>query len=454
MILREKEIIIPKPTENQSTKDGLLGYLSNNLSKELQKSETVNRFVISITDSNNYLCEFGTLENNNEFPSSQKNSVFSFNRRNYENTEQFNTVLLIPTGIGAEIGGHCGDGNAVARLIASACDNLITHPNVVNASDINEMTENTLYVEGSIITRLMMGQIGLQKVRSNRILMLMDKPQDKLFNDEIINAVSSARISLGIDCDVYEMDHIVKSVSAYSNSGRAVGTIYHLERLFEIINKYKNEYAAFGLSTFIEVPKEYHLNYFTTNEDMVNPWGGIESMLTHSIAEEFQMPCAHSPMMTSREILEMEVGIVDPRKAPETSSTTYLHCILKGLHKSPKIVDYNKGLNAESISCLIIPDGCIGLPTLAAIEHGIPVIAVKENKNYMRNKLEDFPFKKGKLFIVENYLEAVGVMQLLKAGVSLESVRRPILSTTVLEKKVDKENHLISYDDISEKQNS
>lgn len=432
MILKEQEIIIPL----SESKENLLAYLSGKLTNELNSTESIIRFVISITDENGYFCELGTIINENEYPLSQSNSIFKFNKRKYENTEQFNAVLLIPTGIGAEIGGHCGDGNAVARLIASACDNLITHPNVVNASDINEMTENTLYVEGSIITRLMMGQIGLQKVRSNRILMLMDRHEDKLFNDEIVNAVSSARISLGIDCNVYEMDNIIRSISAYSTSGRAIGTVEHLEKLFEIINKFKDEYDAIGLSTFIEVPEGYHRDYFK-DIDMVNPWGGIEAMLTHSIAEEFQIPCAHSPMMASREIMDMEVGIVDPRKAPETSSMTYLHCILKGLHKSPKIVPYEKGLNAENISCLIIPYGCIGLPTLAAIEQGIPVIAVKENKNYMRNTLEEFPFPKGKLFVVENYLEAVGVMHTLKAGVTPESVRRPILHTTILNDKTE-----------------
>ena len=434
MILREKEVIIPKIENNHN----LLAYVSNKVVNELSPNEIINRFVISITDDNGYFCELGTLVNDNVYPVSQNKSVFNFNKRSFENTNQFNAVLLIPTGIGAQIGGHCGDGNAVARLIASACDNLITHPNVVNASDINEMTENTLYVEGSILTRLMMGQIGLQKVRSNRILMLMDKHNDKLFNDEIVNAVSTARISLGIDCDVYAMENIIQSVSAYSNSGRAVGTVEHLEHLFEIINKFKDEYDAIGLSTFIEVPKEYHTEYFK-DVDIINPWGGIESMLTHSIAEEFQIPCAHSPMMVSREIMDMEVGIVDPRKAPETSSVSYLHCILKGLHKSPRIVSYNKGLNAEDISCLIIPDGCIGLPTLAALEHGIPVIAVKENKNYMRNKLEDLPFQKGKLFIVENYLEAVGIMHTIKAGIDYKTVRRPIPRTTVLENKDKKE---------------
>ena len=43
-----------------------------------------------------------------------------------------NIVLIIPTGLGAEIGGHAGDGNAVAKLMASTCEHLITHPNVVN----------------------------------------------------------------------------------------------------------------------------------------------------------------------------------------------------------------------------------------------------------------------------------------------------------------------------------
>lgn len=89
-------------------------------------------------------------------------------------------------------------------------------------------------------------------------------------------------------------------------------------------------------------------------------------------------------------------------------------------------------LTVSDISCLIIPDGCVGLPTLAAIEQGIPVIAVKENKNSMQNRLEDFPFANGQLHLVDNYLEAVGVMHAIKAGVPKEAVRRPFCYTTVL----------------------
>lgn len=427
MRLFEKEIKIPI-AENGIQ---LIQYLSDQVLNAISDQDTPIRFVITKTDNEYYHCELGLLSKSRNQPLNLDSSIFSLKKRQYENTKEFNCVLLIPTGIGAEIGGHCGDGNAVARLIASSCDTLITHPNVVNASDINEMTENTLYVEGSIITRLLMGQLGLQKVRANKILMLMDEHEDELFNNEIVNAVSSARISLGISCDVVKMKDKINSISLYSGSGRAVGQVENIEKLFGITKKYMQDYDAIGLSTFIKVPDQFHKMYFT-EDNMINPWGGIEAMLTHSLSLEFNIPSAHSPMMSSREVMDLEVGIVEPRKAPETSSVTYLHCILKGLHKSPKLVPFDKGLNVEDISCLIIPDGCIGLPTLAAIEHEIPVIAVRENKNRMQNNLEEYPFKQGKLFIVDNYLEAVGVMNAIKSGISVDSVRRPLAYTNLI----------------------
>jgi hypothetical protein len=104
---------------------------------------------------------------------------------------------------------------------------------------------------------------------------------------------------------------------------------------------------------------------------------------------------------------------------------------LKGLHKSPRIVDYEKGINAEDISCMLIPDGCIGLPVLACVEQQIPVIAVK-NRSIMNNNLEDLPFKHGKFFRAANYLEAVGIMRMIKEGIAFDTVTRPIGYTKLL----------------------
>lgn len=357
-------------------------------------------------------------------------SIFTLTKRPYENTDSFTAVLIIPTGIDAEIGGHCGDGSALARYIAPMCDTLITHPNVVNAADFNEMPDNTLYVEGSTITRLLMGQIGLRKVRSNSICVIMDTSPHQYINTEIVNAVSTARVTLGIDCDVLEIPNVVHYTTQYSGSGRVVGQITNLEFLFQAIEKIQNTYDVFGLTSYIEIPEGMEIAYF--HEDgMINPWGGIEAMLTHACVENFRKPFAHSPIGTVEEIYAKikQIGIVDPRKAAETASITYLNCILKGLYKSPKIVSFDEGINVCDISCVIMPDRCIGLPVLACIEQDIPLIVVNNN-NIMQNDLNQLPFNKKKIFRANNYLEAVGLMNLIKSGVSIDSIQRPIPATT------------------------
>lgn len=434
MFLIEREIDIPRLDGESS----LIKYFDQNIHNSLPTNEIPVRFVVTESNSKKYHCELGVLVVTEDSPTVQPESIFNFILRGYENTDNFNAVLLIPTGIGAEIGGHAGDGGAVARLLSASCDNLITHPNVVNASDINELPENGLYVEGSVITRFLMGTIGLQKVRSNRVMLVVDKHENKIFHEAAVNAVSAARASLGLDCPVVvTMEDKVLMLSLYSSSGRAVGKIDYFERLYQLLNDYRTKYDAVALSSVIKVPKSFHSDYYA--EDMINPWGGVEAMLTHAISHFFNVPSAHSPMLESKEVLDLYLGVVDPRKAAELVSVTFLHSILKGLHKSPKIVkDHSMFsspgvLSASDISCVIIPDGCFGLPTLAAIEQGIPIIAVKENKNRMQNKLEELPFKPGKLFIVENYLEAVGVMNAIKAGVAIESVRRPLKHTAVSE---------------------
>ena len=86
---------------------------------------------------------------------------------------------------------------------------------------------------------------------------------------------------------------------------------------------------------------------------------------------------------------------------------------------------------ASDVSCLVIPDGCLGLPTLAALEQGIPVIAVRENRNKMKNDLSSLPWASGQFHQLENYWEAAGVIAAMRAGIDPVSVRRPLARTTV-----------------------
>lgn len=391
------------------------------------------RFVVCGCDDRHRLLEIDFLmgDDSHPLPNGKQNSIFEFRQRDGENANRFNAVLIIPTGIGCEIGGHEGDANAVSKLVASVCDTLITHPNVVNATDYNEMAPNTLYVEGSTITRLLMGQVGLEEVRANRILTLVDKGARE-YNEEIRNAVSTARITVGIDSDILEMEKLTSCKIGLSNAGRAVGAIEDIENLFEAIDKYAASYQAIALSTHVERNTDWYREYFDANREYrdvaVNPTGGIEAMMTHAAVELFNKPCAHAPAPPGN---IRHRGVFEPRLAPVSGSIRHIHCVLKGLHKSPRIVSYESGLNANDVSCVLIPDGCVGLPILACVEQRIPVIAVR-NRNIMKNDLDDLGFEHGKFFRANNYLEAVGIMQMLKEGIALDSVTRPISHTRIV----------------------
>ena len=137
-------------------------------------------------------------------------------------------------------------------------------------------------------------------------------------------------------------------------------------------------------------------------------------------------------MFESRVIANKDPGIVDPRMSAEAISLAFLQCVLKGLHQSPRIVTdslemrESDVLTASDVSCLVIPDRCVGLPTLAALFQGIPVIAVRESQNIMKNDLGNLPWRAGQFHAVENYWEAAGVISAIRAGIDPLSVRRPI----------------------------
>lgn len=415
-----------------------LEFFSQQVSKKLPADYIPVRFAVTQTNESGHLCEVGYVANP-EKSFCNFGSLFNFKKRHWENSNEFNAVMIVPTGIGAETGGHSGDAGPAARLLASVCDNFITHPNVVNASDINELPPNGLYVEGSIISSLLMGTIGLRKVRSNRILLVVDDHEDPQITAFAINAASAARAVLGADCvKVIKMSPPISMCANYSNSGIALGEILNLERLFKVLNAHKNEYDVVAVASVIKMNDSLMKDYFHSNGEIVNPWGGVEALLTHSISSSLDVPSAHAPMVESMDELNYPLGVVDPRMSAEAVSCAFLHCVLKGLHKSPAIVKdpeiiKSSGIiSAKDISCVIIPDGCLGLPVLAALEQDIPVIAVKENKNLMKNNLESLPFKPNKYILAEDYLQAVGYMQAIKEGISIQSLKRPLDKTEVL----------------------
>ena len=129
------------------------------------------------------------------------------------------------------------------------------------------------------------------------------------------------------------------------------------------------------------------------------------------------------------------INFIPPQKAGEMVSRAFLHCVMVGLHQSPAIVpspDLERShgvMTANEVSCLVIPDRCLGLPTLAALEQGIPTIVVADRKNLMANDIKALPWAPGQLHLASNYFEAAGLASAIRAGVAIDTLQRPITGT-------------------------
>ena len=322
-----------------------------------------------------------------------------------------NVVMIIPTGIGCEIGGHCGDGNAPARLLGACCDNLVLHPNVVNASDLNEMPANALYVEGNHLDRFLQGKLFLQKVKSNRVLVVVNKA-----DYQSINAVSAARATIGLDAEILELRVPLKLIARMEN-GVAGGEVLNWKELVAQVRE--REYDALGIATPITIDSDTLAAYW--RHGGVNPVGGVEAIATRLIGEALDKPCAHGPVDYA---LTGFKEVVDPRIAVEIITENFIHCLLKGLHKAPRL-STTSGMSNRDVDCMVSPYGCFGAPHQACLDAGIPVIVVRENKSCLKEP--EHP----KFIYVENYIEAAGMIMAMRAGVHPSTVRRPLAHTVV-----------------------
>ena len=158
-----------------------------------------------------------------------------------------NVAFIIPTGIGCAIGGHAGDATPAAKLIASVCNKLILHPNVVNASDINEMPSNSLYVEGSMLDRFLEGTTQLEEVRSNRVLVAVNSP----VQPDTINAVNAAKATIGMDAEIFPLT-VPLRMQGWVQDNVAVGNAWGVEELIEEVRGVP--FDALAIASPIDAP--------------------------------------------------------------------------------------------------------------------------------------------------------------------------------------------------------
>ena len=333
-------------------------------------------------------------------------------------------VFVVPTGIGCSIGGHAGDATPAMRTVARAADGkMITHPNVVNASALNDMHDGCLYVEGSALDRFLEGEINLELVRSNRMLVVVNAPATPF----VVNMVNAARAVCGLQAEIMELREPF-SMRGDRNKGRAGGSTGGLGEMIEQLQECRNDYDAVAIVTKIDVNKDLTVDYFRNGG--VNPWGGVEAMVSRAVSSEINAQVAHAPLEDldlSADSLDLIPyhDVVDPRMCAEVISANYAHCVLKGLQRAPRIASRWRGVSVDDVLCLVAPSMTNGRPHQACRYRGIPVVTVRGNVPEVKcdGHASDVS--------VASYLEAAGVVAAMLEGVSVDSVIGNVSATHV-----------------------
>ena len=116
-------------------------------------------------------------------------------------------------------------------------------------------------------------------------------------------------------------------------------------------------------------------------------------------------------------------ALVDPRAASEVASGSALPCLLYGLSQTPRVVQAG-GIGVRDSSAIIIPSLCGGPPALAAHRFGVPLIAVKANTTRVGVPADLLDV--ATTIILEDYADVIALVACSRAGVSWESIRRPL----------------------------
>ena len=394
-------------------------YILNEINPDMEEPDnSVLRYYISRVDDHSVEVTASIFEGGYRMGHDYKIPFVSNNK--------FIVVNVVPTGVKAAVGGFIADATPATNVLAEICDKVIVHPNVVNGSFLNYARENVLYVEGSILDNFLQNKIALSEVLQNKIGVIIDRgalESEKTLNT-VINVIESLRVIAGINCIGYKITNApINGHAIQMESGAFCGEVGNPDTLIEAGKELiKAGATALAVATHISIDNlERDLDKYFRGE-LANPFGGTEALISHTLCEILHVPAAHAPILSQIEInYYNECGIVDPRAAPEIACANYIGCILKGLNKSPRISEY--GITLSDVKAIIIPHSCAGgIPALAAQKFNIPLICVRENETC----LNVTPEKMGiNAIVVDNYVEAIGIVAALKSGITVESLRRP-----------------------------
>lgn len=336
-------------------------------------------------------------------------------------------ALIVPTGIGASIGGYAGDALPVARAVAQVADRLITHPNVLNGAQLYWSLPNALYVEGYGLDQFAAGQWGLRPIYQNRVGLVLDQAIEPELRWRHLQVADAARATLGLNLTDYIVTDMPLGVTLRTaDSGATWGTIQNPDSLLRSVKKLIVDAKAEAIAVVARFPDDTGseaLQLYRHGQG-VDPLAGAEAVVSHLIVRTFQVPCAHAPALSP---LPLDPTL-SPRSAAEELGYTFLPCVLVGLSRAPQFVSKPAGQTrrgdeiwADQVNAIVIPaTACGGSAVLSFSQTSTRIIAVKDNQTRLNVTAQHLGLS---VVEVNSYLEALGVLVAHKAGISAEALR-------------------------------
>lgn len=289
-------------------------------------------------------------------------------------------AFIVPTGVGASIGGYAGDAGAYARKLSEKYT-LIVNPNVVNGACFSAINDNMLYVEGFAMDLFFKEKIALRKSKANKIGVIFDKeiPEDIL--NIHLNTLGAMEAVYGIKTEYIITDENV-GVEFKASNGISTGNIKNPETLIsagrKLIEKGCNALAPICL--FEDSEDDDYAN--ASGIDIV---GGVEAVISHLLSKEFLVPVAHAPAFRK---IEISKKLIPAKVAAEYITSTFLPCVILGLYNAPLLVPISQKLETDivvrDLKGLYMPYNSLGsIPVFKSVELNIPVYAVKANKTVL-----------------------------------------------------------------------
>ncbi|KAI8538947.1 hypothetical protein RHMOL_Rhmol09G0143000 [Rhododendron molle] len=362
--------------------------------------------------------------------------------------------MIVPTGIGASIGGFAGDALPVARALASAVDCLISHPNVLNAAMLYWPMPNVFYVEGHALDPFAEGLWALKPVHQNKVGLVLDAAIDDELRIRQLQVVDATRASLGLPvvkyivtdaplCRVFYQWPCLPCCLMLKTSlqvekwvdpktGQSTGRIKGSDSLLRAVHTLINRSSVNAIAVVARFPDDDIQDVDDYWQGMgIDVLAGVEAIISHLVVKEFQIPCAHAPALSP---LPLSKSFC-PKSAAEEIGYTFLPCVLAGLSNAPQYIVKSSGsfemgciLASDVDSVILSADACggDGVLAFAKYQQNKPlIITVEENETVLHDTPDKFGIEAVK---VSNYWEAIGVIAAHKAGIDPNSLPRNQIS--------------------------